>query len=106
MCETAMMVSPMPLPKVSGLRRSWLERLLDVVRELGTTGEIEKTLTRIAEAAVEFLDFGAAAINVVEPDGEVVVRAVAGPPEIAQLLGRSSSLRSWQELLEAAEPWG
>ncbi|MDQ1743951.1 MAG: hypothetical protein QOE23_2290 [Pseudonocardiales bacterium] len=101
-----MMVSPMPLPKVSGLRRSWLERLLDVVRELGTTGEVDQILNRIAVAAVEFLEFGAAAINVVEPDGEVVVRAVAGPPDIAQLLGRSSSLRSWQELLEAAEPWG
>ena len=101
-----MMVTPMPLPKVSGLRRSWLERLLDVVRELGTTGEIDQTLNRIAEAAVEFLEFGAAAINVVEPDGRVVVRAVAGPPAIGQLLGRSSSLQSWQDLLEAAEPWG
>ncbi len=101
-----MMVTPMPLPKVSGLRRSWLERLLDVVRELGTTGEVDQTLNRIAEAAVEFLEFGAAAINVVEPDGEVVVRAVAGPPDIKQLLGRSSSLQSWQDLLEAAEPWG
>ncbi|MBV9823981.1 MAG: hypothetical protein JO144_17260, partial [Actinobacteria bacterium] len=104
MCETAMMVSP--LPTLGTLRRSWLERLLDVVRELGAVGDIDQTLRRITEATVEFLEFGAAAINVVEPDGEVVVRAVAGPPDIGQLLGRRSSLRYWQELLDAAEPWG
>ena len=103
MCETAMMVSP---PRVSDLRRSWLERLLDVVRELGALSDIDQTLNRIAEAAVEFLEFGAAAINVVESGGEVVVRAVAGPPDIRQLLGRSSPLPYWQDLLNAAEPWG
>src|SRR3954469_737118 len=104
MCKTAMMVAP--LPTLGSLRRSWLERLLDVVRELGTISDIDQTLRRIAEASVEFLEFGAAAINVVEPDGKVVVRAVAGPPDIGQLLGRSSSLQHWQDLLDAAEPWG
>ncbi len=99
-----MMVSP--LPTIGTLRRSWLERLLDVVRELGTIGDVGQTLQRITEATVEFLEFGAAAINVVEPDGEVVVRAVAGPPGIGALLGRGSSLRHWQDLLAAAEPWG
>jgi len=99
-----MMISP--LPTFGTLRRSWLERLLDVVRELGTIGDLDQTLHRITEATVEFLEFGAAAINVVEPDGEVVVRAVAGPPDIGQLLGRSSPLQAWQDLLDAAEPWG
>src|ERR1700712_544503 len=104
MCETAMMGSSPP--KVSNLRRSWLERLLAVVRELGAISDIDQTLNRIAEATVEFLEFGAAAINVVGPGDQVVVRAVAGPPDIRQLLGRSSRLRYWQELLDAAEPWG
>ncbi|MEO7261280.1 MAG: EAL domain-containing protein [Jatrophihabitantaceae bacterium] len=99
-----MMVSPQS--NVSTLRRSWLERLLAVVRELGAISDIDQTLNRIAEATVEFLEFGAAAINVVAPDGQVVVRAVAGPPDIGQLLGRSSPLQYWQDLLEAAEPWG
>jgi len=97
------MVSP---PLVSKLRRSWLERLLDVVRELGAINDIDRTLNRIAEATVEFLEFGAAAINVVNPDGEVLVRAVAGPPEIRRLLGASSPLRDWQDILAASEPWG
>ncbi|HEX8095103.1 putative bifunctional diguanylate cyclase/phosphodiesterase [Jatrophihabitans sp.] len=92
-------------PRVSNLRRSWLERLLAVVRELGAISDIDQTLNRIAEATVEFLDFGAAAINVVDADN-LVVRAVAGPPDIRQLLGRSSPVRYWQDLLDAAEPWG
>ncbi len=104
MCETAMMVSLQP--KVSNLRRSWLERLLDVVRELGNLSDIDQTLHRIAEASVEYLEFGAAAINVVSADGQMVVRAVAGPPDIGQLLGRSSPVKCWQDLLDAAEPWG
>jgi diguanylate cyclase (GGDEF)-like protein/PAS domain S-box-containing protein len=93
-------------PRVSNLRRSWLERLLAVVRELGAISDVDQTLDRIAEATVEFLEFGAAAINVVDADDQVVVRAVAGPPDIRQLLGRGSPLRHWQDLLDAAEPWG
>jgi diguanylate cyclase (GGDEF)-like protein/PAS domain S-box-containing protein len=93
-------------PEVSNLRRSWLERLLAVVRELGAISDIDRTLDRIAEATVQFLEFGAAAINVVDVDDQVVVRAVAGPPDIRQLLGRSSRLQYWQDLLDAAEPWG
>jgi diguanylate cyclase (GGDEF)-like protein/PAS domain S-box-containing protein len=91
--------------RVNNLRRSWLERLLAVVRELGAISDIDQTLNRIAEATVEFLEFGAAAINVVDAD-DLVVRAVAGPPEIEQLLGRRSPVRHWQDLLDAAEPWG
>jgi diguanylate cyclase (GGDEF)-like protein/PAS domain S-box-containing protein len=98
------MMEPGP-PRVSDLRRSWLERLLAVVRELGAVTDIDRTLNRIAEATVEFLEFGAAAINVVDGD-YLVVRAVAGPPDIQRLLGRSSPVRYWQDLLDAAEPWG
>lgn len=91
--------------EITNLRRSWLERLLSVVRELGATGDVDETLTRIAEATVEFLQFGATAINVVGPDGVVRIQAVAGPPEVRGLLGRSSPLQYWLDILEAAEPW-
>jgi diguanylate cyclase (GGDEF)-like protein/PAS domain S-box-containing protein len=93
-------------PQVSNLRRSWLERLLDVVRELGALSDIDQTLNRIAAATVEFLEFGAAAINVVDPNGQVVVRAAAGPPEIVELVGQSSPLDHWRDILASAEPWG
>jgi diguanylate cyclase (GGDEF)-like protein/PAS domain S-box-containing protein len=88
------------------VRRSWLERMLDVVRELSTTRELSLLLNRIAYAAVDFLEFGAAAINVVSPDGVVEVAAVAGPLEMRGLLGTRSALPRWLEMFEAAEAWG
>src|SRR5436305_9771791 len=95
------MVAPSEL-----VRRSWLERMLDVVRELGTTRELNQLLDRIAEAAVDFLEFGAAAINVVGTDGMVRVASVAGPPDMQQLRGAVSELHFWLDMLEAAEAWG
>jgi len=88
------------------VRRSWLERMLDVVRELGTARELDQLLDRIAEATVDFLEFGAAAINVVGADGVVRVAAVAGPAEMQQLRGATSELHFWLDMLEAAEAWG
>src|SRR6185437_12151223 len=95
------MVAPSEL-----VQRSWLERMLDVVRELSTARELDQLLDRVAEAAVDFLEFGAAAINVVGTDGLVRVAAVAGPAEMQQLRGATSELRYWLDMLSAAEAWG
>ena len=88
------------------VRRSWLERMLDVVRELGRTRDLERLLDRISEAAVDFLEFGAAAINVVGDDQLVRVSSVAGPPSMQRLLGATSELHFWLEMFDAAEQWG
>ncbi|MEO6701766.1 MAG: diguanylate cyclase, partial [Jatrophihabitantaceae bacterium] len=101
-------------PELANVRRSWLERLLDVVRELGQTSDLRLMLQRITEAAVDFLDFGAAAINLVEAGSSVNgtaadrvrVAAVAGPPQVRELLGQTSPLPYWLDLLQAAESWG
>lgn len=95
------MVSPSEV-----VRRSWLERLLDVVREMGRTRDLDLLLDRIALAAVDFLEFGAAAINVVGEDQLVRVSSVAGPPEMRRLLGATSELHFWLEMFDAAEAWG
>ncbi|MGI8665226.1 MAG: GAF domain-containing protein, partial [Jatrophihabitans sp.] len=92
--------------ELASVRRSWLERLLDVVRELGATRDLAQMLDRITAAAVEFLEFGAAAINVLDEQGQVRVAAVAGPPEMRGLLGQTSALQYWQDLLGACEAWG
>lgn len=80
--------------------------MLEVVRELGSTRDLDRLLDRIAEAAVDFLEFGAAAINVVGDDQLVRVSAVAGPPGMRQLLGATSALHFWLDLFDAAEDWG
>ena len=97
------METPPGLPTMS---RGRLEGLLGVVRELGATTDIGDTLDRIARAVVDILGFEAVAINVTMSDGSVQVAAVAGTPEVAELLGRSSPLHAWQDLLAECEPWG
>jgi diguanylate cyclase (GGDEF)-like protein/PAS domain S-box-containing protein len=91
---------------VTSVRRSWLERLLDVVRELGGTSDLDEILNLIAQAVVDVLEFGAAAINVATPDGQIRVAAVAGPAETRALLGVCSPLEHWSEILASAEKWG
>lgn len=95
-------------PGLTNVRRSWLERVLDVVRVLGASSDLTDTLNRIVESVVSVLDFGAAAINVLDADGDALrVDAVAGPPEVATALrGQSTPLRYWIDLLDASEPWG
>jgi diguanylate cyclase (GGDEF)-like protein/PAS domain S-box-containing protein len=88
------------------LRRSWLEQILGVVRQLGSSGDLDQTLEGITRAVVETLQFRAAAINVVVPDGQMRVAAVAGPAELTGLVGQSAALREWTELLDTCEPWG
>ena len=95
----------MAASELANVRLSWLERLLDVVRELGQTSDLTLMLQRIAGAAVGFLEFGAAAINVVDGD-EIRVAAVAGPRQMDELLGQTSPVQYWLDLLDAAEEWG
>ena len=91
----------------AGIRRSWLERVLGVVRELGASHDLHETLQGITDAVVHVVEFGAAAINLVEPGGVVRVAAVAGPAELdTELLGRATQSSYWHELLAACEPLG
>jgi diguanylate cyclase (GGDEF)-like protein/PAS domain S-box-containing protein len=84
-----------------------LERVLEVVRELGASHDLHETLQGITDAVVQVVEFGAAAINLVEPGGMVRVAAVAGPSELnTELLGRATRLPYWHELLGACEHWG
>lgn len=92
-------------PGLANVRASSLERLLDIVRRLGETADLETMLHQITEAVVSVMDFGAAAINVVEGD-RVRVASVVGPPEAKALLGMISPLSYWTEINQAAEPWG
>ena len=91
---------------LANVRRFRLEGLLDVVRRLGESSELGQMLDQITEAVVEVVEFGAAAINVVSPDGVVTVASVVGPPEARALLGKTSPVQYWLDILELAEPWG
>jgi diguanylate cyclase (GGDEF)-like protein/PAS domain S-box-containing protein len=81
--------------------------VLDVVRQLGASSDLDETLSRIVEGVVDVLQFDAAAINVRNETGDALrVAAVAGPPEVEQLRGKDSPLRYFVDLLDASEQWG
>jgi diguanylate cyclase (GGDEF)-like protein/PAS domain S-box-containing protein len=89
------------------VRRSWLERVLDVVRQLGASNDLQETLSRIVEGVVDVLEFGASAINVRTAEGDTLrVEAVAGPPALEELRGQSTPLQYFVDLLNASEQWG
>lgn len=83
-----------------------LDGVLAVVRELGRVTSLEVTLDLIADAVVDVLGFGAAAINVTTPDGQLRVSTVVGPPGLHELLGTSRPKQDWLDVLAEAEPWG
>jgi diguanylate cyclase (GGDEF)-like protein/PAS domain S-box-containing protein len=95
-----------PPRNVTNVRRSVLERVLDVVRELGATTDLPQTLDLIARSIIDVLGFGAAAINVTIESDQLEVAAVAGPPGVERLLNTTNSMQSWLRLLDSAEPWG
>jgi diguanylate cyclase (GGDEF)-like protein/PAS domain S-box-containing protein len=88
------------------VRRSWLERVLDVVRELGTSEDLNVTLQRIAAAIVEVVEFDAVALNVATGPDELEVAIVQGPPGLAQLLGSVTTRGMWEQVFAVSEPWG
>lgn len=69
--------------------------------------DLTQTLQLVADTIVESLGFGAAVINLVEDDQQMVVAAVSGPSEVRELLlHRRQGREGWSKLLEASEPWG
>jgi diguanylate cyclase (GGDEF)-like protein/PAS domain S-box-containing protein len=90
----------------AAMDRTLLDGVLAVVRELGGSSGLGEALDLIVGATAGVLGFGAAAINVTTPEGDLRVDAVVGPPGVEDLLGTRRPLDFWLELLSAAEPWG
>jgi len=81
--------------------------LAQVARQVGSSLALDETLTAIANAVVEALGFRSSVVNLVAPDDELYVVAVAGTDGLkAALAGRHSSRTSWDELLGASVAWG
>ena len=69
--------------------------------------DLVSMLDRLAQTIVDALGFGVAVVNLARPDGALEVVSVAGDQEArAALLGTADSAATWDQMLDASEPWG
>lgn len=78
--------------------------LIDVARRVGASLDLAQTLEQITSAVVDLLGFEVAVLNLVGPEGDLEVVAVAGPAQ--SLLGAKDSRANWETILGLAEQRG
>ncbi|MCK7624660.1 diguanylate cyclase CdgB [Streptomyces sp. RS10V-4] len=89
------------------VRLATLRQLHQVVAELNTARSLADTLQSVADGAIVGLGYELAAVNLVRPDGDLVVAAVAGSAGAEALMaGRVGSRASWERRLSMGERWG
>ncbi|RSS78441.1 diguanylate cyclase CdgB [Streptomyces sp. WAC06614] len=89
------------------VRLTTLRQLHQVVAELNTARSLADTLQTVVDGIVVGLGYELAAVNLVRPDGDLVVAAFAGDPAAEALItGRVGSRASWERRLTMGESWG
>ncbi|WP_171165101.1 diguanylate cyclase CdgB [Streptomyces sp. I05A-00742] len=89
------------------VRLATLRQVHQAVADLNTARSLADTLQTVAEGVVSGLGYELAAVNLVRPDGDLVVAAVAGSASAeAFLSGRVGSRVSWERRLSMGERWG
>ncbi|MFB6822445.1 diguanylate cyclase domain-containing protein [Streptomyces virginiae] len=74
--------------------------------ELYTARSLADTLQTVVDGALSGLGYQLAAVNLVRPDGDLVVAAFAGDPRAEEkITGRIGSRSSWERRLTMGEDW-
>lgn len=88
------------------VRLATLRQLHRVVAELNTARSLADTLQTVVNGIVTGLGYELACVNLVRPDGDLVVAAFAGDPSAEALItGRVGSRSSWERRLTMGEDW-
>ncbi|KOU23845.1 diguanylate cyclase [Streptomyces sp. WM6372] len=88
------------------VRLATLRQLHQVVAELNTARSLADTLQTVVDGIVVGLGYELACVNLVRPDGDLVVAAFAGDPAAEALItGRVGSRASWERRLTMGESW-
>ncbi|MET9320348.1 diguanylate cyclase CdgB [Streptomyces sp. NPDC003038] len=88
------------------VRLATLRQLHQVVAELNTARSLADTLQTVVDGIVVGLGYELACVNLVRPDGDLVVAAFAGDPAAEALItGRVGSRPSWERRLTMGENW-
>jgi diguanylate cyclase (GGDEF)-like protein/PAS domain S-box-containing protein len=89
------------------VRLATLRQLHQVVADLNTARSLADTLQAVAQGVVKGLNYELAAVNLVRPDGDLIVAAFAGNAAAEALMaGRIGSRTSWERRLTMGERWG
>lgn len=89
------------------VRLASLRQLHQVMADMNTARSLADTLQTVADGAVNALGYEMAAVNLVRPDGDLVVAAFAGNSAAEALItGRVGSRASWDRRLGMGEAWG
>jgi diguanylate cyclase (GGDEF)-like protein/PAS domain S-box-containing protein len=84
-----------------------LRRLASVSAEISQGRPLMETLQAVADGVVAALGFGVAAVNFVQPDGDLHISAIAGPSEAREaLLGKTVPRQAVDDLIARSQPWG
>ncbi|MGW8357450.1 diguanylate cyclase CdgB [Streptomyces wedmorensis] len=89
------------------VRLSTLRQLHQVVADLNTARSLADTLQTVADGVVAGLNYELACVNLVRPDGDLVVAAFAGSSAAEALItGRVGPRESWERRLAMGVAWG
>ncbi|MFE2299469.1 diguanylate cyclase CdgB [Streptomyces sp. NPDC059445] len=89
------------------VRLATLRQLHQVMADMNTARSLADTLQTVADGVVTGLGYELACVNLVRPDGDLVVAALAGNPAAEALItGRVGSRASWDRRLTMGEAWG
>ncbi|MBK3646728.1 MULTISPECIES: diguanylate cyclase CdgB [Streptomyces] len=89
------------------VRLATLRQLHQVMADMNTARSLADTLQTVADGVVTGLGYELACVNLVRPDGDLVVAAFAGNPAAEALItGRVGSRESWERRLSMGEHWG
>ncbi|MFJ8335274.1 diguanylate cyclase CdgB [Streptomyces sp. NPDC094437] len=89
------------------VRLATLRQLHQVMADMNTARSLADTLQTVADGVVNGLGYELACVNLVRPDGDLVVAAFAGNPAAEALItGRVGSRESWERRLAMGEHWG
>ncbi len=89
------------------VRLATLRQLHTVMADMNTARSLADTLQTVADGVVNGLGYELACVNLVRPDGDLVVAAFAGNSAAEALItGRTGSRESWERRLNMGEAWG
>ncbi|MDT0571038.1 diguanylate cyclase CdgB [Streptomyces sp. DSM 3412] len=89
------------------VRLTTLRQLHQVMADMNTARSLADTLQTVADGVVNGLGYELACVNLVRPDGDLVVAALSGNSAAEALItGRVGSRASWDRRLSMGEAWG